>query len=103
MFARVTIFDDVDLDLEQEALAWASTQGFRISRALPGYQGLLTLVDRDARRLVGIGFYDSADDARQADSLLRQVPPESIPEDLRRALPEQSRVGVFEVIERDGV
>jgi hypothetical protein len=54
-------------------------------------------------RTVGIGFDDSADEARQADCLLRQVLPESIPEDLRRALPMQSYAGVFEVIERNRV
>ena len=102
MFARVTIFDNLDLSLEREALEWASTEGVRISRALPGYQGLLTLVDRDERRLVGIGFYDSAESARQAEELLGQVLPESVPEDLRRALPMKSYAGVFEVIERDG-
>ena len=46
MFARVTIFDDVDLTLEREALAWSTTAGLRISHALPGYKGLLTLIDR---------------------------------------------------------
>ncbi len=55
-FARVTIFDEVDLSLEKEALEWISTEELRILRALPGYQGLLTLLDHDNRRLVGIGF-----------------------------------------------
>jgi hypothetical protein len=103
MFARVTIYDDVDLGLEREALEWASTQGRGMSGALPGYQGLLTLVDRDDRRIVGISFYEGAEDARQADGLLSDVLPESLPEELRRALPTQSYVGVLEVVERDGV
>jgi hypothetical protein len=99
----VTVFDEVDLNLEREALAWTSTEGRRISRALPGYQGLLTLLDRDNRRLLGIGFYDNAESARQAAKLLGQVRPESLPEDLRRALPLKSYAGVLEVIERDGL
>ena len=102
-FARVTIFDEVDLNLEREALAWTSTEGRRISRALPGYQGLLTLLDRDSRRLVGIGFYGSVGSARQAARLLGQILPESLPEGLRRALPTRSYAGVLEVIERDGI
>jgi hypothetical protein len=53
--------------------------------------------------LVGIGFYGSAESARQAAKLLGQVLPESLPEDLRRALPKKSYTGVLEVIERDGV
>jgi hypothetical protein len=103
VYARVTIFDDVDLSLEREALAWAQTEGLRISKALPGYQGLLTLVDRADRRLVGIGFYATAEDARQVDSLFPETLAESLPEELRRALPTQSSVGVFEVVERDGL
>jgi hypothetical protein len=103
VFARVTIFDDVDLTLEREALAWSSTAGLRIAHALPGYKGLLTLIDRRDRRLVGIGFYDTADDANRAGDLLEQVPPESMPDELRRALPTQRSVGVFEVVERDGI
>jgi hypothetical protein len=103
VFARVTIYDDVDITLEEVALEWASTEGLRISRALPGYRGVLTLVERDDRRLVEIGFYDSVDNARRADGLLGQVVPESLPDDLRRALPTQSYVGVFEVVERVGV
>jgi hypothetical protein len=31
------------------------------------------------------------------------VLPESLPEELRRALPTRSHAGVFEVIERDGL
>lgn len=103
MYARVTIFEDVDLSLEREALAWSQTEGLRISRALPGYQGLLTLVDRADRRLLGIGFYESADNARQVDRLFPEMLAESIPEELRQALPTQSSVGIFEVVERDGL
>ena len=102
-FARMTIFDNVDLNLEREALAWTSTEGLRISSALPGYRGLLTLLDRDNRRLVGIRFYGTADSARQGAKLLGQMLPESLPEDLRRALPKESYTGLLEVIERDGV
>jgi hypothetical protein len=103
VFVRLTIYDDVDLGLEMEALEWASTQGRGMSSALPGYQGLLTLVDRDDRRILGISFYESEEDARRADGLLRGVLPESLPEELRRALPTRSYVGVLEVVERDGL
>jgi hypothetical protein len=102
VFARVTIFDDVDLSLEREALAWTSTEGRHVARALSGYQGRMTLVDREGRRLIGIGFYDSPDGARQAERLVKQVTLESVPEELRRALPRQVS-GVFEVIDRDGL
>jgi hypothetical protein len=103
MFARVTTFEDVDLSLEREALAWTSTEGRRISRAIPGYRGLLTLLDRDDRRLLGIGFYGSSDDAWQADRLLRALRPESMPEELRRAIPTRALLGVFEIVAQDGI
>ena len=103
MFARLSIFDDVDLSLEEQAREWMTTEGLRLSRALPGYQGLMTLIDRDSRRVVGIGLYDNEENARQADELLNQAPPESLPEELRRALPARSFVGLFDVVEREGI
>lgn len=59
MYARVTMFEDLDLAMSEKFMAWAKEDGLRLSRQLPGYQGLLTLVDRENRRLVGIGLYDT--------------------------------------------
>jgi hypothetical protein len=103
MFARLTIFEDLDLSLERQFLDWASTEGLRFSRELPGYQGLLTLIDREHRRLVGLGLYDSAENLEASHEIMDGAPPDSMPEAFKRALPRRSFVGLFEVVERDGV
>ena len=92
LFARMTIFDNIDLSLERRRSS-ASTEGLRNLEGAPGCQGLLTLVDRDDRRLDGIGFYDSAESARRAEELLGHVLPESDLEDLGRALPRRATPG----------
>jgi hypothetical protein len=65
----------------------------------------MTLVDRDNARLVGIGFYASAGQAREADALLTTTPEragDQVPDDIRAALdmrPES--VGLYDVVHRD--
>lgn len=103
MHARLSIFENLDLEHEDAWRRWMGTEGLRLSRGLPGYEGLLTFVDRENRRLVGIGFYDSEENLRKADEILNGPLPDSMPEELRRSLPARSFVGLFEVIERDGI
>ena len=103
MFARLTIYENVDLalaDRVRDFMAATETDPFA---GLPGYRGSMTLVDRVSARLVGIGLYDSAGEAAEADAMLAAVYEEArtqVPEDLRAALDMQpDTVGVYEVVE----
>ena len=103
MFARLSIYENVDLDLAdrvKDHMEAAETDPFG---DLPGYRGSMTLVDRDNARLVGIGFYASAGQAREADTLLRTRPlPDQVPEEILPALRMQPEsVGLYEIVSRD--
>ena len=67
MFARLTIYENVDLDLTAQVQQWFQALENDRFRELPGYRGSMTLVDRANARLVGIAFYGSAGQAQQAD------------------------------------
>jgi hypothetical protein len=105
MFARVTVYENVDLELADRIKDWMETSGADPFGELPGYRGSMTLVDRDNARLVGIGFYASAGQAREADMLLSGMTDRArdpVPEDIRPALemrPES--VGLYDVVHRD--
>jgi hypothetical protein len=101
MFARLTMFEDIDLSAEPAAREWERTEGVRLSRQLPGYLGSVTLIDREHRRVALLGLYDSLDNLRRSDEILDGPPPDSMPEPVKRA--RRAFVGLFEVIERDGV
>ena len=73
----------------------------RLSRQLTGYVGSVTLIDREHRRVVGLGLYDSLENLHRSDAILDGPPPDSMPEEMRRS--PRTFVGLFEVIERDGV
>ena len=105
MFARVSIYENVDLDLADRIKQWVEGSGADPFGELPGYRGSMTLVDRDNARLVGIGFYASAGQAREADALLSAMSDPAgheVPDDVRPALemrPES--VGLYDVVHRD--
>ena len=105
MFARLSIYENVDLDLADQVTQWVQTTETNPFRDLPGYRGSMTLVDRDNARLVGIGFYASAGQAKEADALLTRMPDplaEQVPDAIRPALdmrPES--VGLYEIVHRD--
>ncbi len=103
MHARLVVLDDVDLGLEREWAEWSQIEGLRLSRELPGYRGVMTLVDRDNRLVVRIHLLDGEAKAREADATLNGPPPGSMPEVLKRSIPTRSLVGVFDVVERDSV
>ena len=86
MFARLSIYENVDLDLADQVKQWVETTETDPFRELPGYSGSMTLVDRDNARLVGIGFYASAGQAQQAETLLT-----TMFEDARAEVPEPVR------------
>jgi hypothetical protein len=105
MFARVSIYENVDLEMADRINQLVEASGADPFGELPGYRGSMTLVDRDNARLVGIGFYASAGQAREADALLATMPErvrDGVPDDIRPALdmrPES--VGLYDVVHRD--
>ena len=99
MFARVSLYENVDLDLADQVKQWIESSGSDPFGDLPGYRGSMTLVDRDNARLVGIGFYASAGQAQEADALLKTMPdrvraevPETHPAGARHAARERRPV-----------
>ena len=105
MFARLSIYDNVDLELADRITQWVEASGVDPFGELPGYRGSMTLVDRDNARLVGIGFYASAGQAREADALLATMPErvrDQVPDDIRPALEMRAdSVGLYEIVHRD--
>ena len=105
MFARLSIYENVDLELTERVKLWMESSGVDPFGDLPGYRGSMTLVDRDNARIVGIGFYDSAGDAREAEAQIAAILARGateLPEDLRAAvaMPPESD-GLYEVAHRD--
>ena len=105
MFARLTVYENVDLDLADQVKQWMESLETNPFGDLPGYRGSMTLVDRDNARLVGIGFYASAGDAEEADALtgtIYEQARDQVPEAVRRGLemPPES-VGLYEIVARD--
>src|SRR5688500_17097142 len=105
MFARLSIYENVDLDLADQVAQWAETMETDPFRGLPGYRGSMTLVDRDKARMVGIGFYASAAQAQEAEAQLATLYEQSrphVPEPIRPALEMQPEsVGLYEIVRRD--
>ena len=105
MFARLSIYENVDLDLADRVRQWIESSETDPFGELPGYRGSMTLVDRDNARLVGIGFYASAGQAQEADALLTTWPDgvaDQIPDAIRPALDMRpDTVGLYEIVQRD--
>ena len=105
MFARLTVYENVDVDLADQVKQWIEALETDPFAELPGYRGSMTLVDRDNARLVGIGFYASAGDAREADALLRALYEQArtrLPDAIRSTLDMQlESVGLYEIVHRD--
>ena len=105
MFARLSVYENVDLDLADRLRQFMETVDTDPFGGLPGYRGSMTLVDRDNGRLVGIGFYAGAGQAQEADALLRTMPEalaEQLPDTIRPALDiRPSSVGLYEIVHRD--
>jgi hypothetical protein len=106
MFARLSIYENVDLDLADRVKQFMETLDADPFGELPGYRGSMTLVDRDNARLVGIGFYASAGHANEADALLTtswyEAIADKVPEVIRPALEMRpDSVGLYEIVHRD--
>ena len=105
MFARLSIYENVDLNLADRVKHWMESSGADPFGDLPGYRGSMTLVDRDNARLVGIGFYATAGQAAEAEAMLSTMPDrvrDEIPEEIRPALEMRAEtVGLYEIVHRD--
>ena len=101
MFARLSIYENADPNLFDRVKHWMESTGADPFGDLPGYRGSMTLVDRDNARLVGIGFYATAGQAREAEAMPDRVRAE-VPEEIRPALDMQAEsVGLYEIVHRD--
>jgi len=107
MIARLSVYENVDLELADQFTHWFEAAGTDPFRDLPGYRGSMTLVDRENARLVGIGFYGSAGQAHEAETLMP-----TIFDDARARLPEPMQpildmrpesVGLYEIVHRDSI
>jgi hypothetical protein len=106
MFARLSIYENIDLDLADRVKQFMETLEADPFGELPGYRGSMTLVDRDNARLVGIGFYASAGHAQEADALLTtswyEAMADKVPDVIRPALEMRpDSVGLYEIVQRD--
>jgi hypothetical protein len=104
MHARVTTYENVDLALFDEVQRWMESLTENPFAGLPGYAGSMTLVDRDNARLVGIGFYESAGHASEAEAILARMPERAaeVPERIRPALATRPEsIGLYEIAHRD--
>ena len=104
MFARLSVYENVDLDLADRVKEFMETLESDPFDELPGYRGSMTLVDRDNARLVGIGFYASAGEAQEADTLLATMGDSvaaQVPETIQPAFDMQpDSVGLYEIVHR---
>ena len=105
MFARLSIYENVDLNLADRVKHWMESSGVDPFGDLPGYRGSMTLVDRDNARLVGIGFYATAGKAMEAEAMLSTMPDRvraEVPEEIRPALDMRAESnGLYEIVHRD--
>jgi hypothetical protein len=105
MFARLSIYENVDLELADQFKQWVEATETDPFRELPGYSGSMTLVDRENPRLVGIGFYASAGQAQEAETLLTTMFEDAraqVPDAIRPALDMQPEsVDLYEIVHRD--
>ena len=105
MFARLSVYENVDLVLAERIKHWIESSAEDPFGDLPGYRGSMTLVDRDNARLVGIGFYATAGQAREAEAMLTTMPDRAraeVPEEIRPALEMQAEsIGLYEIVHRD--
>src|SRR5215210_3655029 len=105
MFARLSIYDNVDVDLAEKVKQFMETLKTDPFGELPGYRGSMTLVDRDNARLVGIGFYASAGQAKEAAELLTTMPDtlaDRVPAPVRPGVGKRpGSGGLCEIVPRD--
>jgi hypothetical protein len=86
MHARLTVYENVDLELNDRIAEFMKELDSDPFADLPGYRGSMTLLDRAGARLIGIGLYDDEGSARAVDAVMENPPKEMIaalPDDLK--------------------
>lgn len=104
MFARIALYEQVDVDNWGPVAAWFQEHADELNQQLAGYQGAMTLLDRENACVVGIGLYDTHANAAALDAIMDQGPPPGMPEDLQEILQRGQRThnAIYEVIDADG-
>jgi hypothetical protein len=104
VFARVAMYEQIDVDNWGPVARWFEEHAEEFNQRLAGFQGSMTLLDRDNARMFGIGLYDTAEHARDVDAIMDQGPPSDMPQDLQEILMRGTRPhrGVYEVVQGDG-
>jgi hypothetical protein len=104
VFARVAMYEQIDVEGWEPVAKWFEEHGDELNQQLAGYQGSMTLLDRENARMYGIGIYDTADNARKVDAIMDQGPPSDMPQELQAILTRGTRThrGIYEVVQGDG-
>ena len=103
MFARVASYE-IDLENFGPVAEWFNEHGEALNQQLAGYLGSMTLIDRQTSTMIGIGLYDSEDNARRVDAVMEQGAPEKMPDELREILMRGTRTsrGLYQVVQHAG-
>jgi hypothetical protein len=103
VFARVASYE-IDLENFGPVADWFKEHGDALNEQLAGYQGSLTLIDHASSEMIGIGLYDTEDNARKVDAIMDQGAPEEMPEELREIMMRGKRIsrGIYKVVQSDG-
>jgi hypothetical protein len=101
----VATFDDIDLEAMGPVTKWLEEHGPELSGQMPGYEGAISLLDRQNKRAIEIFLFDNEANARTADELLDEGPPAEMPEELKEVALSGTRSfrGVFQVTDADGL
>lgn len=104
MFARVAMYEQIDVEGWEPVAKWLGEHANELNQQLAGYQGSMTLLDRENARMYGIGIYDTAENARKVDAIMDQGPPSDMPQELQEIMMRGTRShgGVYEVVQGDG-
>lgn len=99
MFARVAMFEQIDVENSETVMRWFDEHRDALTKSFSGFQGGMTLMDRNGARIVEITLYDDDSDAREADAIMNEGPPSEMPQEIRAILMRGIRphAGVYEV------
>ena len=97
MFARLSIYENVDLDLAERVKHWMESSGVDPFGDLPGYRGSMTLSPQQ-RRLVGSASPSAVRPTGRSSQPIPTCPPPpgNHPPPMR---PES--IGLYEIVHRD--
>ena len=104
MFARVAMYEQIDVEGWEPVAKWFEEHGEELNQQLAGYHGSMTLLDRENARMYGIGLDETADNALKVDAVMDQGPPSDMPQELQEVMMRGTRShrGIYEVVQADG-